>query len=450
MSRPLAHRSRSAGFALTMLSVLVHVWIDAARAATAVDPSTRPDVLWTSSPTLPNETCLVTYTGVWTPTQARLGRPHDTDEMRAELCRSVPDSDLDQCRPTDLATPRTQADNTTAAFVIPADWPLGTFGLRLCRLPCTTARDCALHCSEWRPINAAQPRWALADRGAILNRDNGHISVFGRSLGFENGKCISAQALAPVRSASIRLIPKSSLPQNSPPIVLNGLRGTCYELRTTELPVIQPGKYTIEVHNGLEGGKWVPVPSSEISVVSIRVPDTARYDVDADYGGNISAALEAARHGSSGDQVVLANNRTYEQSPHVTLQIPDGIVLRARSSDGSHLPPKIEWTSPAPLRRNTSWKTSTPCVFDLDNIGLDLRECPPLVYGRGNFSLLGVHIIAPALTPLLAIGDSSHGALVRACRCSNGCHFYVLMLVVNVELACCSFGGRLQIARLKS
>lgn len=395
---------RAVGCAITLSSLLIG--IGAARAGTV--SSTRPDVLWASSPTLPNETVLVTYTGVWAG-EEESGHPHGA-KMRAELCRSVPENPFDQCRAADLVTPQVRVDNTTAAFVIPPAWSLGTFAQRLCGSPCATARDCALHCSEWQPINGAQPRWALADRGSVLHSEHGQLSVFGRSLGFDNGNCIPAQALAPVGSASIRLTPTNRLQQS---VVLDGLLGTCYELRTSELPPIQPGQYTIEVQNGLAGGKWVPIPGAEITVVSNRVPSVVTYDVDAAYNGNISAALEAARRGSPGE-VVLANNRTYEQEPHVTLQIPAGIVLRARNSDGSH-PPTIVWKAPAPLRRGqVSGESSTPCAFDLDNIGLDLRVCPPLVYGRGNFSVVGVHLRAPALTPLLAIGEASHGALVSA------------------------------------
>ena len=395
---------RAVGCGIALSSLLIG--IDAAR--TGAVASTRPDVLWTSSPTLPNETVLVTYTGVWAPEEMESGHPHSA-KMHAELCRSVPEHPFDQCRATDLVMPQVRADNTTAAFVIPAAWSLGTFAQRLCSSPCATVHDCALHCSEWQPINGAQPRWALADRGSVLDSEHGQLSVFGRSLGFDDGNCIPAQALAPVASASIRLTPTSRLHQ---PVVLKGLLGTCYELRTSELPPIQPGQYLIEVQNGLDGAKWVPIPGAEITVVFNHVSSVVTYDVDADFNGNISAALEAAQRGSPGE-VVLANNRTYEQDPHVTLQIPAGTVLRAKNSDGSHHPPTIVWTLPAPLRRGqVSGEGSTPCAFDLDNIALDLRVCPPLVYGTGNFSVIGVHLRAPALTPLLAIGDLSHGALV--------------------------------------
>ena len=289
-----------------------------------------PDVLWTTSPVLQNNTVLSFFTNV--------SGPSNVGDLHVEL-RDNKNGHI--IRPSLL-----NFDNVSASFALPEEWPVDVYNYRICLKSGT--------CSQWKNINAANCIWAQGDRGALVTRgDKGTLRIFGRSLAYRDGQCQTSSKKQHVYGVSVRLslhapsITGSSRTERFTFVANKTVQGSCYDL-SLRIPADVPlGKYSVEVKNNLPNSNFEACDTKRfIEVVDERVwPSTVFAVDDAPYFGNVSMALADAGS-NGGGRVILEAGKTYEMGSDTVLFIPNGVTL-ASSGDGARQA-MLRWAKAAP------------------------------------------------------------------------------------------------------
>ena len=381
------------------------------------NPDVPPDVLWYTNPTLPEETAVVVFTG-------------NERAKTVALCRGEVPPVRGLCSAGRVQPHVLASGNNSVLFVLPADFPIAVYGVQLCGKAAGGKQSLnSSRCSSWVAINDAEPWWAQGDRGrSVTSGTNGWIRIFGRALAFERQRCLEAETAGPaVTNTSIRLVP---LPP--PKALANGMatafvlstnaRGSCYDLQTPVPESVPPGRYTVEVLNGIPGSSWVAAADGiPLDVLPPPTPPPTPKPtvvVQGRSGKSVAAAL-AAVGAAGGGTVALQTGATYAMDPDDTLYIPDGVTLTTETTSMTHSRAMLLWLHAAPSSRAGG---RHPCrgpgqqwAYWKGNVPARIAECPPLIWGNGTFTIAGVHARAPALSSLLELVQPSMGAVVRDC-----------------------------------
>ena len=361
-----------------------------------------PDLLWLTSPTLPDETVVAVYTSA-TPNATAPG-------TTVRLCRgeALPTAPSAPCAGVQAA-PRTRAsDGLSAMFTVPSSWPLAVYAAQLCRSGSGA-------CSGWARINDADPLWAQADRGAEATAGPaGWLRVFGRALAFGPARCTDAAAAPAATSSSVRLVAAGG----APVVLTRAARGSCYDLAAPIPATTAPGEYSVQVKNQMPGSSWVTTSDGQkISVVRPRPAPSKRFAVKGQTGRDVAEALEAAGR-AGGGTVELGAGVIYRMAPSTSLYIPDRVTLTtAAGASGRGV---LLWDAAAPLAPPHGQHSLTWCRGPGQQLGIwqgnlsaRLAECPPLIWGNGSFTMANIHARAPALSALVELVEPSFGAVVR-------------------------------------
>ena len=363
-----------------------------------------PDLLWLTSPTLPDETVVAVYTSA---------TPNATGKWTTvRLCRgeALPTAPSAPCAGVQAA-PRTRAsDGLSAMFTVPSSWPLAVYAAQLCRSGSGVA------CSGWARINDADPLWAQADRGAEATAGpSGWLRIFGRALAFGVGqRCTDAAAAPAATSSSVRLVAAGG----APVVLTRAARGSCYDLAAPIPATTAPGEYSVQVKNSLPGSSWVTTSDGQkISVVRPRPAPSKRFAVKGQTGRDVAEALEAAGR-AGGGTVELGASVVYRMAPSTSLYIPDRVTLT--TAPGASGRGVLLWDAAAPLAPPHGQHSLTWCRGPGQQLGIwqgnlsaRLAECPPLIWGNGSFTIANIHARAPAVSALVELVEPSFGAVVR-------------------------------------
>ena len=363
-----------------------------------------PDLLWLTSPTLPDETVVAVYTSA-TPNATGKG-------TTVRLCRgeALPTAPSAPCAGVQAA-PRTRAsDGLSAMFTVPSSWPLAVYAAQLCRSGSGVA------CSGWARINDADPLWAQADRGAEATAGpSGWLRIFGRALAFGPAqRCTDAAAAPAATSSSVRLVAAGG----APVVLTRAARGSCYDLAAPIPATTAPGEYSVQVKNSLPGSSWVTTSDGQkISVVRPRPAPSKRFAVKGQTGRDVAEALEAAGR-AGGGTVELGASVVYRMAPSTSLYIPDRVTLT--TAPGASGRGVLLWDAAAPLAPPHGQHSLTWCRGPGQQLGIwqgnlsaRLAECPPLIWGNGSFTIANIHARAPAVSALVELVEPSFGAVVR-------------------------------------
>ena len=364
-----------------------------------------PDLLWLTSPTLPDETVVAVYTSA-TP-NATGGKGTTVRLCRGEALPTAPSAPCAGVQ----AAPRTRAsDGLSAMFTVPSSWPLAVYAAQLCRSGSGVA------CSGWARINDADPLWAQADRGAEATAGpSGWLRIFGRALAFGPAqRCTDAAAAPAATSSSVRLVAAGG----APVVLTRAARGSCYDLAAPIPATTAPGEYSVQVKNNLPGSSWVTTSDGQkISVVRPRPAPSKRFAVKGQTGRDVAEALEAAGR-AGGGTVELGASVVYRMAPSTSLYIPDRVTLT--TAPGASGRGVLLWDAAAPLAPPHGQHSLTWCRGPGQQLGIwqgnlsaRLAECPPLIWGNGSFTIANIHARAPAVSALVELVEPSFGAVVR-------------------------------------
>ena len=364
-----------------------------------------PDLLWLTSPTLPDETVVAVYTSA-TP-NATGGKGTTVRLCRGEALPTAPSAPCAGVQ----AAPRTRAsDGLSAMFTVPSSWPLAVYAAQLCRSGSGVA------CSGWARINDADPLWAQADRGAEATAGpSGWLRIFGRALAFGPAqRCTDAAAAPAATSSSVRLVAAGG----APVVLTRAARGSCYDLAAPIPATTAPGEYSVQVKNSLPGSSWVTTSDGQkISVVRPRPAPSKRFAVKGQTGRDVAEALEAAGR-AGGGTVELGASVVYRMAPSTSLYIPDRVTLT--TAPGASGRGVLLWDAAAPLAPPHGQHSLTWCRGPGQQLGIwqgnlsaRLAECPPLIWGNGSFTIANIHARAPAVSALVELVEPSFGAVVR-------------------------------------
>ena len=364
-----------------------------------------PDLLWLTSPTLPDETVVAVYTSA-TP-NATGGKGTTVRLCRGEALPTAPSAPCAGVQ----AAPRTRAsDGLSAMFTVPSSWPLAVYAAQLCRSGSGAA------CSGWARINDADPLWAQADRGAEATAGpSGWLRIFGRALAFGPAqRCTDAAAAPAATSSSVRLVAAGG----APVVLTRAARGSCYDLAAPIPATTAPGEYSVQVKNSLPGSSWVTTSDGQkISVVRPRPAPSKRFAVKGQTGRDVAEALEAAGR-AGGGTVELGASVVYRMAPSTSLYIPDRVTLT--TAPGASGRGVLLWDAAAPLAPPHGQHSLTWCRGPGQQLGIwqgnlsaRLAECPPLIWGNGSFTIANIHARAPAVSALVELVEPSFGAVVR-------------------------------------
>ena len=242
--------------------------------------ATAPTIFWASSPVGPGECVLVAGADLADITGVEIARLSD----RSASDPQVPQSDFSLVRDgkrapapavegSQIVKPL-QASDHSVKFIIPARWKHGVYAFRL------TSGEAH---SSITFLNAPDPWWMQADSGAAAT-PGGWLRIFGKSLSCSPG------GPPPDTIAS-----EPGLPKNGSLALLKGESGASirlspaaadrWSLRFSLADSIQPGKYTVFVHNGCGGNlEWARVGVLEVKA---RTPWPARvFNVMDFYGAD--------------------------------------------------------------------------------------------------------------------------------------------------------------------
>ena len=255
-------------------------------ALATVAAAPTPTVVWASDPVQPDETVIVQGGGFGREPAVDVRCASDGETVRVEPVQAA-----DQC----------------LKFVIPHDWPMGLYTVRVgagerWSLPVT--------------LNAPDVWWLQGDRGAAAATAGGWLRLFGKCLSSDSG-------------SQVRLVPA-----DGPPILLQPTSESCYALAAKLPDPLSDGTYTVLVHNGLGGDD----PWREAGSMQILPPRDWSQDVfdvsafregAADDTAAIRAALVASEANGGGIVHLPRGRYTVTQ----TLTIPRFTLLRGESRE---------------------------------------------------------------------------------------------------------------------
>ena len=312
-------------------------------------PSVKPTgstplVRWASHPLVPNQTAL----------------------LHGSFLRSV--STWSVCTSAGLENEaRSDGGSTSCVDVVPAQ--LSDLESKV-TLPSTFANDvfqvrgCAAgqehhygsggaSCPVLATLNEPVVWWTQGDAGDS-GSPGGWVALFGRSLAYgSDAECVRSQTPSNTTGARVRLTRLGDVTCQrghcrTDPLILPVYDATCFSLRVRLPATIPPGSYSVAIDSGLPATRafWALRPAASGIDATVRVVPawtwpSKKFDVDAEYDGNISKALAAAA-ASGGGEVVLGA-REYQMADRAELELADGVTLSGRGA----LSTRLVWASNA-------------------------------------------------------------------------------------------------------
>jgi hypothetical protein len=263
-------------------------------------------VTWASDPVRPDETVLMRGTGFGTQPAVSFARCADGDPLTATA------GELKS-----FTLPTLQASDDALKFTIPAGEQPGVFS---CRVVVNGVASAPVI------LNLPQCWWLQGDAGSSAT-PGGWLRIF--------GKCLGATA------ASVRVVLKDD---KGPARALPVEAADDWSLRVRIPPEVQPGSYTIRLHNGHGGsGAWSPAvaatvvasapwPTTVYNILEASGPDAVRdmrrtlvkYGKPVEHTAEVLAALAKAK--AAGGGIVYFPAGRYHLG--VPLSLPPHTVLK--------------------------------------------------------------------------------------------------------------------------
>lgn len=285
--------------------------------------SDDPIVIWTSNPTLPNETAFL---------KTPAGASFSTGDA-VKLC----DCDGSNCE----VLPLIQPWERSAKLLIPASRPRGAVW---------SVRSNAN--AELATLNNADPWSSLCH---LQDTDTARASIgdptfckpgvstlriFGRGLGWAaDGSCANQSSAVPALT-SARLTSLDDV--DAAPTVLSATVSSCYASSFSLPASLRPGKYSVDVSNTLKYSKYAKLGASDPTQAVLEIVAAPTSSVF----GSVSASdgvegLLKMLNASTGKAtpvhrlVVAVGAGTFKFGPLQSLIIPDGVHLRGAGMDAS-------------------------------------------------------------------------------------------------------------------
>lgn len=394
-------------FRRAQLSVVIGLCI----AAAMLRAQAAPTVFWASDPVLPDETIVILGGGFAAGSTVRMGRAVDAPATTPADAASIEVGDWTVVEPL-------QRSDHSLKCVVPVRWEPGIFA---CHVISGEASGPVM-------VNAPDPWWMQGDRGESCS-PGGWLRVFGKSLCFRGyaGLADSPQAQGLLRSETGR------------EVSLEPAKATCYALSFDLPAALEPGTYTVFVHNGFGGNAaW-----RQAGVIRIESPTPWPSTVfDVKKLGLQAALAQAAENG--GGVVYFPRGRyrcgAESQEP---IAVPDYTTLKG---EGMHLV-NLYWPDmdepPLALVTGKHFAIEDLSIYCQNYFRGVIRVNP----GSDGFRMRRVRVRAD---PFYMFTDREKGQGFRSrvlkCKLSETGHALLLQRATNFEVTDCDmFIGNLGI-----
>lgn len=285
-----------------------------------------PLVRWASHPVVPNETALLHGSFLdsvsrWSVCAASSSQGGLHTSTASGTCVDV--------------TPA-QLSNLESKVTVPSTFTNDVFHVRGCAGSSLVGNACPVLATLNQPV----VWWTQGDAGDAAS-PGGWVALFGRSLAHGSDKeCVRSQTPSNTTGVRVRLTPLTNSSCHggdcaSVSLVLVAYDATCFSLRLRLPDTIPVGSYAVAIDSGLPAtATFWPLPpvapgvDATVRVVSGWTWPSKQFDVDGQFGGNISAALAAA--GAIGGGEVLLGAHEYRMEDRAELHLGDGVTLSGR------------------------------------------------------------------------------------------------------------------------